>query len=114
MKKGEIMELLVKTIGRDKQYMAEGIFSDQRFIVKKGGKVAELKAVKQVPEYVRNMRSDKSIVSDDKVILQDCTFTSASHAALFVTGNVSNGLRVWKTEDGKYLRESVKAKKSKV
>lgn len=67
MKKGEIMELLVRTIGRDKQYMAEGIFLDQGFIVKKGGKVAELKAVKQVPEYVRNMRCDKSIVSDDTI-----------------------------------------------
>lgn len=108
------MELLVKTIGRDKQYIAEGVFLDQSFIVKKGSKVAEFKAIKQVPEYVRDMRNDKSIVSDDKFILKDCKFTSASHAALFVTGNVSNGLRVWKTEDGKYLRDSVKNQSLKI
>lgn len=102
------MKLLVKTTGRDKQYMAEGVFLGNSFIVKKGSMLAEFKAMKQVPEYVRTMRGDNTIVGDDNVTLKDCTFTSASHAALFVTGNVSNGLRVWKTEDGKYLRESAK------
>lgn len=101
------MSLIVKTVGRDKQYDAQGIYSENEFIVKKGSKIAELKATAQVPQYVSNMRNNIHVVKDG-IVLEDCSFTSASHAALFVTGNISNGLRVWKTNDGQYLRESVK------
>ena len=51
------MSLIVKTVGRDKQYDAQGIYSENEFIVKKGSKIAELKATAQVPQYVSNRRN---------------------------------------------------------
>ena len=34
-------------------------------------------------------------------------FRSASTAASFVTGNISNGMRVWKLESGKTLGSAI-------
>lgn len=100
----------VYTKGREGQYEAVGAYYEDKFVVKKGAKLGLLKAINQVPEYVRIQREDSSKVKDN--ILQcDVEFKSASVAALFVTGNISNGLRTWKTSDGKYLRESIKGGK---
>ena len=42
-------------------------------------------------------------MSSDFTLLKDVPFRSASTAATFVTGNISNGMRVWKVSPGKDL-----------
>ena len=49
------------------------------------------------------MRKDKEFVNNFTVI-KDISFNSLSMAAQFVSGYKANGLRVWKTEDGKKLK----------
>ncbi len=41
----------------------------------------------------------------NNVVTKDITFKSPSTAANFVCGNSTNGLRRWKTEDGKCIKE---------
>lgn len=101
------MNINIYTSGRDKQYCAEGVYDGKKVIVFKGATLNHFRAKTQVPEYISLLRTSRDYV-EDNVLLKDCEFSSPSHAALFVTGNISNGLRVWKTEDGKYLRESIK------
>lgn len=102
------MAINIQTRGRDNQYEANGKYENGVFVVLKGSRLALLKAKTQVPDYVKKLRNDETYVNERSEVIKDCIFTSASHAALFVTGNVSNGLRVWKTEDGKGLRDSIK------
>jgi hypothetical protein len=42
---------------------------------------------------------------DDNILLEDVLFTSPSAAAGFITGASANGYVVWKTTDGKTLKE---------
>lgn len=105
------MKLNIYTKGRDNQYFAEGEYKDGKVIVYAGAKINKFRATNQVPEYIKKARFDENLVNENGYLLANISFTSASHAALFVTGNISNGLRVWKTEDGKYLRETVKESK---
>lgn len=41
-------------------------------------------------------------------MLEDVSFQSLSTAACFVTGRSANGMITWKTEDGKYVRYTLK------
>lgn len=52
---------------------------------------------------VEKLQKDANIVSSDFILLKDVSFRSASTAATFVTGNISNGMRVWKVSPGKDL-----------
>ena len=57
----------------------------------------------KVNPIVTKLRNDSSIVSPDYVLLKDISFKSVSTAATFVTGNISNGMRVWKVSSGEDL-----------
>ena len=43
---------------------------------------------------VEKLRKDDNVVSSDFILLRDVSFRIASTAATFVTGNISNGMRV--------------------
>ena len=96
---------------RDGVAKAEGIYNGDTTVVLAGGKVRN-----KVAESVRGKTTvnryleDPDYVSKDGIVLKDCTFDSPSTAAVFVTGNASNGYRVWKIEDGKSLDEYLKEK----
>lgn len=95
------MNVKVYTKGRN-GYSAKGVFDGKGVTVKKGSQLSKTVALKVNPIVIR-LRSDRKIVSEESVLLKDVTFRSASTAATFVTGNVSNGMRVWKVEPGKDL-----------
>ena len=53
------------------------------------------------------IEQDRKGVVHNRVLQENITFSSPSTAANFVTGSSTNGLRAWKTEDGKPLKESL-------
>lgn len=53
-------------------------------------------------------RNDRQLVSTEGILLNDVSFSTLSAAASFVTGRIANGYMVWKTEDNKYVRFTLK------
>ncbi len=83
-------------------YDAIGYFDGKGVTVKKGSILCKTTATNVNPIVIK-LRNDRSIVSADFVLLKDVAFRSASTAANFVTGNISNGMRVWKVSHRKDL-----------
>lgn len=54
---------------------------------------------------LRHHLLDEGIISSDFVFMADYEFTSPSAASAVVLGRTSNGLKEWKTDDGKRLKE---------
>ena len=52
---------------------------------------------------VTDIRNNKEFVKD-YILIKDVSFDSLTMAAQFVSGYKANGLRVWKTEDGKKIK----------
>ena len=52
--------------------------------------------------------NDRSKIDDKGNVLEDVIFNSLSTAATFVTGRSANGMIVWKTLDGKNVRDTLK------
>lgn len=53
-------------------------------------------------------KARSGIVDENGIVMEDVRFLSASTAANFVTGNSTNGLKAWKSEDGRTLGEIIK------
>ena len=49
-------------------------------------------------------------IVENNILLEDITFNSLSTAANFVSGQSTNGLIKWKTENGKSVKESIQKK----
>ena len=100
------MELKLHTISRDKSlYEANAIYRDGTVTVKKGSRInMHLSAGYKPTASIQKMREDNTLVAGDGVLLQDILFYSLSTAASFVTGRTANGMIVWKTENGRYVR----------
>lgn len=78
----------------------------KEFIVLKGSKVSS--SVSNSPKFRgadRISKKREGIVDKNNILKEDVCFTSSSTAANFVTGNSSNGLRVWKNEQGVCLKD---------
>ena len=86
------MDIHVFTNGRNGRYSANGIFNGKNLVVLEGSRISKTTG-----------GNDPKIVSPDCIVLADISFKSASTAAAFVTGNISNGMRVWKLDSGKAL-----------
>lgn len=80
-------------------YRAQGWYDNNIVTVMKGSIVSS-KYSEKLPTKILRLRQDKTIVSEKGELLVDLKFNSSSTAAAFVSGNISNGLRVWKTENG--------------
>ena len=93
------MKTKIYTKGRLNDYEAFGVYDGKSVVVLKGSKISNKVASKINPVVIKK-RSDKTLVSDSYVTLMDISFRSPSTAAAFVTGNISNGMRVWKVEEG--------------
>lgn len=78
---------------------------NKSLIVKKGSLVSEDIA------YSEKFRGSKSIEQyrqryvKQRVVTEDVGFKSPSTAANFVTGRSSNGMILWKTNEGKKIKE---------
>lgn len=95
------MELRIYTKSRDGIVFAEAIYTLDKTIVLPGSRIKN-SISKSVRGYVfaKQLLNDRSCVSQDGKVLKECIFNSPSMAATFVTGNASNGYRVWKTKEG--------------
>ena len=96
------MKVPVRTKGRNNTYDANGIYFGNCIIVLKGSRITN-KSSDKISPVAASIRNNPEYVSEEMVLLQNVEFSSASIAAAFVTGNISNGLRVWKLQDGRNL-----------
>ena len=100
------MKLFTKS--RDGLYEANAIYEDGVIRILKGSRINTKNSDGFKPsEKVATLRSDKSKVDNGGYLHQDVEFDTLSTAATFVTGRIANGMIVWKTEDGKYVRHTI-------
>ena len=104
-------KLTVFTKGRT-GYEAKGVFENNTLTVLQGSKVSH-KISNTLPSKIAQLRNKSELIDEKKILLRDISFKSASNAAIFVTGNISNGLRVWKLETGKELGDVAPGKMTK-
>lgn len=97
------------TKSRDGLYEANAIFENGTIVVLKGSRIntRNSKGYKPSPK-IASMRNDSSLIDADGYLKENIVFETLSTAATFVTGRTANGMIVWKTEDGKYVRYSIK------
>lgn len=92
-----------------REYYATGVYVDGKLIVKKGSLIrkcssSEYKRAKVVQKY----RNDKESFNDSLILEKDIEFNSPSTAAQFVVDTITNGYKLWKTEDGITLKDYLK------
>lgn len=98
------MELTLSS--KRNNYSATCELNDGVFVVKKGSKIC-MRFSEHIKggTFAKKYREDRNFVSDDGVVLKDCSFNSASTAAQFVTGSSTNGMVAWKSKDRKKLKD---------
>lgn len=91
-------------------YEATATYVDGVVTVHKGSRIdSRINPNFKPPALVAKMRADRKLVDSNGVLLNDVAFNSLSTAATFVAGRISNGMMTWKTEDGRYVRYTLKA-----
>ena len=98
------------TKSRDKAlYFANAKYENGKVTILKGSKVNRLTSPGfKPPKLISDLRADDSLFDDEGILLSDIQFNSLSTAATFVTGRIANGMIVWKTENSKCIRYSLK------
>lgn len=85
----------MEVVAKGRKYEAHGILVGNKLTVLKDSCICPV-GNRCLPEDVVKFRNDNRIVDGNHHIICDVEFSSPSFAADFVTGNVSNGRRVWK------------------
>ena len=92
-------------------YNAIAEYDNGVITVKKGSKINRANAAGFKPKKnMLQLRSDEELFENGDILRKDVTFNSLSTAATFVTGRTANGMIVWKTEDGKYVKYTLQKK----
>lgn len=98
----------IHTKSRDNLYEAFGFYDEGIVTVIKGSRINNRINPKfKPPISVAVKLADRSIVDENGILRQDVQFKSLSTSATFVTGRISNGMIVWKTENGKNIRHTL-------
>lgn len=100
------MEIKMAMKTRDGQAYAEAFYLGNKTVVIAGGRVSK---VFRGSSSAKAYRDNREFVDEEGNIIKDCVFRSASTAAQFVNGNISNGMRVWKVGNetlGAYLEKN--------
>lgn len=94
------------TKSRDgKLYEAYAIYENESVTVLKGSKInRNSNATVEIKRTAETLRMNDDLFDDNDVLKDNIIFKSLSTAATFVTGRVANGMIVWKTDDGKYVK----------
>lgn len=99
-----LLEVYLRSIDQD--YDAKGVYSDGTFIVKKDSRICL-----DFAEHIRGGRKAKSYRNNPEFVdavgnvLADCTFSSPSTAAQFVTGRSVNGYIAWRIDKKTTLKK---------
>ena len=92
-------------------YEATAIYENGTVVVKQGSKINRTNAAGfKANKIIANLRADNSLFENECILNQDVSFNSLSTAASFVTGRTANGMIVWKTENGKYVKFTLQQK----
>lgn len=90
-------------------YSAKAVYDDGNVIVLKGSRINNKPSIGYKPrKKIEILINDRSKVDEEGNVLKDIIFNSLSTAATFVTGRSANGMIVWKTLDGKNVRDTLK------
>jgi hypothetical protein len=94
---------------RANTYSARGTYdpSTKTLIVKAGAKVSVDISYSPTFRGRKTIEKLRAQFVVDGITQEDVTFKSSSTAANFVTGKSSNGMILWKTEDGTPLKNSI-------
>lgn len=92
------LERTIKNVGK---INATGRQTTEGFVVMKGSHISP-ESADSISNKIREIR-EKAKISDG-ILQEDMLFSSPSYAAMFVTGKSENGLKRWKTKDGKTLK----------
>ena len=80
-------------------FRAKGIYTPEQTIALKGSMVnIRFSETFGGAEIVHKLRNDISAVDKNGTLLKNCTFSSYSTAAQFVTGRSSNGYSAWRVD----------------
>lgn len=105
---------MVKVIYKSKKRdcYAEGEFNlnDNTIIIKKGAKISSKIDEKFRISKAAQQREDKTLFNKN-ILKNDIKFKSPSVAAQFISGSSLNGLKVWKTENKRPLKEYIEGNK---
>lgn len=100
------MPIEVYLTNRNKSYFAQGSYSEETFIVKKGSKISlDFASHIKGGRKAKSFRDDPTVVDNDGNVLKDCVFGSPSTAAQFVTGRSTNGFISWRVDDHNNLKQ---------
>ena len=99
------------------EFEATGIYDDGKVIVCKGSRINRVTSEKiGGSKTVKAIRDNNNIVDINGVLLLDCSFSSPSTAANFVTGRSANGYVAWRVDEknslGRFLGRERKGTKT--
>jgi len=99
------MSIEVYLTNKDQSYAAQGTYTEEKFVVKKGSKIRldfaeHIRGGRKAKSY----REDPKFVDNDGNVLIDCEFGSSSTAAQFVTGRSTNGFVAWRVDEHTNLK----------
>lgn len=92
---------------RANTYSAKGTYepSTKTFVVKAGSRVSRDIAYSPTFRGSKTIEKLRAQYVIDDITTEDVLFKSPSTAANFVTGRSSNGMILWKTEDGLSIKQ---------
>jgi len=97
---------------KKKAFSATGEYnpSTNEVTVKKGSILSASISGSQTFRSRKSVEKQREGIVKNNVLQKDMSFNSPSSAANFVTGSSTNGIRVWKTQDGKTIKELLEEK----
>lgn len=102
------MKVELYLTARDGSYNASGLYDNGNVIVKKGSRIRLYFAPHiRGGNTAKKYRDNPSIVDQNGVTLQDCSFSSPSTAAQFVKGCSVNGLIAWRVNKTTNLKKYI-------
>ena len=88
------MNLFTKS--RDNLYQAQALYDGTATVVLAGSRINMSNNPGYKPsQEIKSIRDDRSIVTNEGIVLKDVPFKTLSAAATFVTGRVANGMMVF-------------------
>ena len=97
------MKIILKS--RLGTHYATADYDGNKLTVLPGSKINMVLQYDAMPDVIKGLRTDTSVVSSTGEVLKNVDFTSPSAAAQFVTGRSVNGYVSWRIDDKISLKE---------
>lgn len=102
------MKLYIKKKNKTIEAVGEYDLENGSVTVLKGSTVSATIAYSEKFRGAKSIEKSHSEYVENRIVIKDAYFKSASTAANFVTGSSTNGLTAWKTENGNTLQSILK------